>query len=68
MKTITAARIAQSIQLLNLDGYGEYTNRQLADASGVSTKTISRNKDLIDALDFSINRGGYHRCDMTKLA
>ena len=68
MKHTTASRIAQAIQLLNLDGYGEYTDRQLAAASGVNTKTINRNRDLIEALDFSINKGRYHRCDMTKLA
>ncbi len=64
MKPATAKRIAQAIQLLKLDGFNEYTNRQLADASGVSPKTISRNKDFVTILDFSLNKGGYQRCVM----
>ncbi len=68
MKPATASRIAQSIQLLNLDGYGEYTVGQLADASGVNRKTIGRNADLIDCIDFSLNQGGYHQCHPNNLA
>ena len=68
MRQKTASQIAQAIQLLNLDGYGDYTLGQLADASGVNRKTISRNSDLIECLDFAINRGGYHRCNPNNLA
>ena len=68
MKPATATRIAQSIQLLNLDGYGEYTTQQLADASGVNRRTISRNTDLIECIDFAINKGGYHQCNPNNLA
>ena len=68
MKPATASRIAQAIQLLNLDGYGEYTIQQLANASGVNRRTISRNSDLIECIDFSINKGGYHQCKPNNLA
>jgi len=62
MKPSTVTRLAQAIQLLNLDGFKDYTNRQLADISGVTTKTISRNKDFVTILDFAINRGDYKKC------
>lgn len=62
MKPATAMRIAQGIQLLNLDGDSEYTYRQLADVSGVNQRTLSRNRDLIEMLDFSINNRGYSLC------
>ncbi len=62
MRPQTALRIAEAIQLFHLDGYEYYTYRQLANASGVSQKTISRNKDLIVILDFAINNRGYARC------
>ncbi len=62
MKALTAQRIAQAIQLLKLDGFEDYSNRQLADASGVSPKTIRRNRDIVTILDFAINSGGYARC------
>ena len=63
MKPQTASQIAQAIQMFNLDGYGDYTVQQLADASGMSRKTISRNKDLIECFDFAINKEGYHQCN-----
>lgn len=68
MKSSTASRIAQVIQLLNLDGYGEYTTQQLANASGVNRRTISRYSDLIECIDFAINKGGYHQCNPNNLA
>ena len=61
MKLATAKRIAQAIQLFKLDGFNDYTNRQLADTLGVTTKTISRNKDFVTILDFAINKGGYQK-------
>ena len=61
MKPATTKRLTQAIQLLKLDGFEDYTNRQLADASGVATKTISRNKDFVTILDFAINKGGYQK-------
>ena len=61
MKPATAKRIAQAIKLLKLDDFEDYTNRQLADASGVTTKTINRNKDFVTILDFAINKGGYQK-------
>ena len=68
MRPNTAERIAQSIQLLNLDGCEDYTMRQLADASGVNRRTLSRNSDLIECIDFAINRGGYYQCNPKNLA
>lgn len=68
MRPNTAARVAQAIQLLNLDGYGAYTTQQLADASGISRKTLARNQDLIECFYFALNKGGYHKCDPMKLA
>lgn len=67
MKPVTVNRLAQAIQLLKLDGFKDYTNRQLADASGVSQKTISRNKELITSFDFAINRGDYKKCIIKKV-
>ncbi len=54
MKSATAYRVAQAIQLLHIDGYSSYTNSQLAKASGITRKTLTRNKDLIVMLDFSL--------------
>ena len=68
MKPATASRIAQAIQLLNLDGCDEYTTQQLADASGVNRRTISRNSDLIECFDFAINKERYHQCNPENLA
>ncbi len=62
MRADTVSRLVNSIQLLKLDGYEEYTNKQLADASGITKKTISRNSDLITMLDFALARGGYQQC------
>ena len=67
MRPNTAARVAQAIQLLNLDGCEDYTTRQLADASGVNRRTLSRNSDLIECIDFAINRGDYHRCNILNI-
>jgi len=54
MRSTTACRLAQAIQLLHLDGYSSYTHSQLAKASGITTKTLTRNKDLIIMLDFAL--------------
>ena len=59
MKTSTAERIATAIQILHIDGYKEYTMKQLAAMSGITTKTLSRNRDLVNALDFALDREGY---------
>jgi len=68
MRPNTAGRVSQAIQLLNLDGCEDYTIQQLADASGVSRNTLSRNFDLIECLDFAVNRGGYHKCNPNNLS
>jgi len=62
MRADIANRLAQSIQLLHLDGYGDYTINQLANASGISRKTISRNKEIVEMLDFALNRREYDTC------
>lgn len=62
MKNSTASKLAQAIQLLILDGFENYTFRQLSKASGIGVKTLQRNKDLVQMLDFAINKGGYKQC------
>jgi len=64
MKPSTALQIAQAIQLLKLDDV-DYSYSQLALASGVSSKTITRNKDLITMIDFALYKGGYDICIIT---
>lgn len=61
MKPSTAQQIAFAIHMYQLDDI-EYSSSQLASASGVSKKTITRNKDLIIMIEFALNRGGYSRC------
>ncbi len=67
MRPSTASQIAQAIQLLNLDGSEDYTVQQLADASGVSRRTLTRNQDLIECFDFALNQGRYYQCNPTKI-
>ena len=62
MKNDTAIRIAQALQVFKLDGQENYTLQQLADASGVSRKTLQRNHDRVDILDFVINVEDYDQC------
>jgi hypothetical protein len=62
MKTQTMLQLALSIQLLQLDGYDDFTYAQLSSVSGVSTKTIQRNAVLIQILDFALHRKEYHQC------
>jgi len=59
MKTSTANSIAMGIQILHLDGYKEYTVKQLASVSGISTKTLHKNSDLVSALDYAIGKEDY---------
>ena len=62
MKNDTAIRVAQALQVLKLDGHDNYTLKQVADASGVSRRTLQRNHEMVDILDFAINTDGYNRC------
>lgn len=62
MKNETANRLAQGIQLLKLSGYDEYTDAQLSSTTGVSKKTIQRNKDLIIQIDFALDIKRYQQC------
>ena len=59
MKTSTANSIAIGIQILHLDGYKGYTVKQLAMVSGISTKTLHKNSNLISALDYAIGKEDY---------
>ena len=54
MKPELAFRLAEGIQLLHHDDCDNYTDRLLADISGVSTSTIKRNKDLVKMLDIAL--------------
>lgn len=62
MRVGTARRIAQAIQLLHLDGQENYTYAQVSKASGIASKTLYRNKDIVQILDFAINNKRYQRC------
>lgn len=57
----THYRIASAIQMFDIDGIS-YSNSDLARACGVTTKTITRNKDLISMIEFTLNIGGYNTC------
>jgi len=62
MKAVTAFKISQAIQLLELDGYRDYTLTQLANASGLNRKTLAKNKHILDVIDFVLNIKEYHQC------
>ncbi len=62
MRADTASRLAQSIQLLQLDKHSDYTLKQLADASGINRKTVARNQGLIDMLEFALDHKEYDIC------
>jgi len=61
MKDDTAIRIAQALQIFKLDGRN-HTIQQLADTSGISRKTLQRNHDIVDILDFVTNVEDYDQC------
>jgi hypothetical protein len=60
MKALTMLKVAQSIQLLRLDGNHEFTNAQLSRVSGISSKTLQRNADLILILEFALSLKEHH--------
>ena len=62
MKAFTMLRLAEAIQLLRLDGHDEFTLSQLSKTSGISTKTLQRDPDAIQIIDFALNRMEYHQC------
>jgi len=62
MKNDTAIRIAQALQVFKLDGQENYTLQQLADASGISRKTLQRNHEMVDILEFATNIEEYDKC------
>jgi len=65
MKDMTLLRLAEAIQVLQLDGEENFTQKQLAQISGLGRKTLSRNSDLVEILSFSLNKQGYNRCQLT---
>ncbi len=55
MKKIELAnKLTGGLHLLHLDGRHYYTNQHLADACGVSTSTLKRNKELIKVIDTAL--------------
>ena len=62
MKAITILRLAEGIQLLHLDGFDEYTTAQLSNATGINRKTLQRNTEIIEIIDFALSKKGWHRC------
>ena len=63
MRAPTMQRLTQAIQLLWLDGYDEFKISHLSQVSGLSSRTLERNKDIIDILNFVLTNGkGYERC------
>ena len=62
MRDDTAIRVAQALQVLKLDGQENYTLQQVADASGVSRKTLQRNHKMMDILEFATNIEEYDQC------
>ena len=66
MKAPIMTRILNAIKLLQLDGFDNFTDKQLAQASGISTRTIDRNRKIIDALKFAISYKEYEKCYVVK--
>lgn len=62
MKAATMLRLAEGIQLLHLDGFDEYTTAQLEKVTGINRKTLQRNAEIIEIIDFALNQKGWHRC------
>lgn len=62
MKPNTMIRVAEAIQLLQLDGYEDYSNVMIAETAGISRKTLERNSELVEILDFAVNPRRYHLC------
>ena len=54
MKSSTALKIAQGIQLHHLANNFNYTQKELSRVSGVGISTIKKEFDLIIILDFAI--------------
>ena len=59
MKTNTAKRLAQGIQLLKLDENFDYTNKQLSITTGVGMTTIKNNNILLSQLDYAVDDSNY---------
>jgi hypothetical protein len=54
MKTQTMSQLSLAIQMLRLDGFDEFSKIQLANASGLSRKTIQHNAEIIEIIDFAL--------------
>ena len=64
MKAVTMLKVAEAIQLLQLDGYDEYSDAQIAIACGISRKTLQRDPELVTIIDFAINPRRYQLCPL----
>ena len=63
MRAVTMTRITQAIQLLQLDGYSKFATKHLSQVSGIAKRTLERNEDIIDIINFVLTNGrGYELC------
>ena len=62
MTAKTMHRLSEGIQLLHLDGFDEYTVGQLAHVTGINRKTLQRNAQIIEIIDFALSKKDWHRC------
>lgn len=62
MKGSTMLRLAESIQLLKLDGFEDYSMIQLSMVSGINRKTLQRASVIITILDFALSKERFNRC------
>lgn len=62
MKPLTILKVAEAIQLLQMDGYDEYSYAQIEKTCGVSRKTLQRDPELVAIIDFAVNPKRYQLC------
>jgi hypothetical protein len=62
MTAKTMHRLSEGIQLLHLDGFDKYTTAQLENATGINRKTLQRNAEIIEIIDFALSKKGWHQC------
>ena len=55
MRLNTAIKLAQGMQLFELDGIKNYTIKDLASITGVSAKTIGRQEDIINIINIALD-------------
>lgn len=62
MKPKTVQRVASAIQMMYLDGITNPNESEIAKASGINRKTLSRHKQLIKAIKFALDIKSYNKC------